>query len=281
MRSPSRSDSRPSVHGQASLTAGGTLNLCVPVAAKVKRAKFILQGPERQRIALATSIGQSNDGDRWAEAVAALGNLGSTTKKSVDLGVGGWEVLLTTKSGLRSSTARVVAAGRGHAGPRGTPPPDQHQLAVRLSAQEDGLVVVADSLPRQAELTGLEIGFTVVVLTGSLRGEWPTISGLIARSRSDMREVDLEWAIEGATFTASAPVDLMAPSNGVWEFFVVDTAGKRMPIRRGLPEGRDRRFDLSTPVWIVAFTGGVARVRGYSARDGRVRLSVVPVGVAA
>ena len=150
-----------------------------------------------------------------------------------------------------------------------------------LKAQKDGLALVLDPLPRQAELTGLDIGFTDVVLTGSLRGEWPTISGLIARSRSDKREVDLDWTVDAATFTAAAPVGSMAPSDGAWEFFVVDSAGKRMPIRRGLADGRDRRFDLSTPISIVAFTGGAARVRGYCASDGRVRLSVVPVGVAA
>lgn len=141
--------------------------------------------------------------------------------------------------------------------------------------------MVVDPLSRQAQLTALEIGFTDVVLTGTLLGEWPKVWRVIARCRTDKREFDLEWVVDGSSFSASAPVASMAQTEDVWEFYLVNESGRRMPVRQGLPDGRDRRYDLSTPVQIVAFEGGTARVRGYCAADGRVRLSVVPVGRAA
>lgn len=269
MRSSSRSDRRPSVHGQASLTSGGTLNLCAPVAAKVKRAQFVLSGPEGKRIVLSASIGRTIDGEPWAESVAAMG----------DVGPGTWEILLSTRSGLRSSTSRFVAANRGSASLLGAS--SEQPRAVSLLAQDDGLSVMVEPLPRQVQLTGLDVGFTEVVVTGALLGEWPKVWRVVARSRTDKRELDMEWVVDGTSFRASAPVASMALSEGVWEFLLVNETGQRMPLRQGLPEGRDRRYDLSTPVQIVAFTGGTARVRGFAARDGRVRLSVVPIGRAA
>ncbi|WP_309968669.1 hypothetical protein [Aeromicrobium panaciterrae] len=216
-----------------------------------------------------TSIGHTMEGERWAESVAHLG----------DVGPGTWEISLTTRSGLRSSTSRFVAASQGPASLLGAS--SMQPRALSLSTQDDGLAVVVDLLPRQAQLSGLEVGFTQVVLTGTLLGAWPKVWRVIARCRSDKRELDMEWVVDGSSFSAAAPVASMAQGDDVWEFYLVNESGQRMPVRHGLPDGRDRRYDLSTPVQIVAFEGGTARVRGYCAPDGRVRLSVVPVGRAA
>lgn len=267
---------RASIAGFASLTDGGTLNVSAPIDGGVRSAAFSLSQGRRRSISLPTTIRSTYAGSCWAESTVFLA---AAKRPDVDVAVvprGVWEVLLSTRAGLSSTTSRLVAPTRSAASLLENPTRDPQLVAVSLAADEAGLTVVVDEAPLHPQVTSVDVGFTDVVVTGTLVDGRPPVSSVIARRNSDKREIGMRWDVEGSNFRATAPVGSMATSEGVWEVLIVDAAG-RQHVRRGLPEGRDRRYDISTPVSVVAFDGGLARVRGYCARDGRVRMSIVPL----
>lgn len=267
---------RGSIEGFASLTDGGTLNLSAPIDGGVRSAAFTLSQGRRRAISLPTTIRSTYAGSCWAESTVFLA---AAARPDVDVAAvprGVWEVLLTTKAGLSSTTCRIEAPTRSAASMLESPTRDPQLVAVSLASDEAGLTVVVDEAPVHPQVISVDVGFTDVVVTGTLVDGRPPVSSVIARRNGDKREVVMQWEADTHTFRASAPVASMAASEGVWEVLIVDGAG-RQHVRRGLPEGRDRRYDISTPVSVVAFDGGLARVRGYCARDGRVRMSIVPL----
>lgn len=219
----------------------------------------------RSTHALPTCVVTDLSGSRRAEASALLASdhVDAAALQTVVLGPGTWNLELAEQKGNRS--IRIAQSS-----PHDVNPESGSSWA--LASGFRGAATIGVRAPELFPMVqGITIGFTVVKITGMFPGSSAGTADLVVRHR-DAFELLVPISVMENRFEASLPLDKMAGHDGAWECsFVVDGDAQRARMFRG------SRFALSTPVTLVAASGGLLRFRAYTGSHGQLNFSTTTI----
>lgn len=254
----------------ASVDGGDTLNIAVAAAADWVDPVLVLRRAELN-VELPTMISTDLGGLRRAESSVRLcaepGQASALPVVVVDPGA--WRIELLDRVG-GSSVTLVCDLHRDPARSPGA----MWSITV---APGDAVVVEAMSVKPYPRVETIAIGFTSIEVSGTLVGSWDSPLSFVVRLRGEELQLQAITTREDERFHVSLPLEAMIGHDGVWECHLQGSDEKRRAVTRHSGES-DRRFDVETPVRLVAASDGrLVRVRGYTTKSGGFRLSTTTI----
>lgn len=250
----------------ASVDGGDTLNIAVSAAADWADPVLVLQCAE-QEIELPTRTSTDLGGTRRAESSVRIGTAldQDSALPVIVADPGSWRIELRDRVGP-GSVPLIHDRQRDPANPRGA------SWSIN-GAVGDALVLEATPVQPYPRVETIAIGLTTIKVAGTLVGPWVPPLTVLMRLRGSELELDAPATCEGGRFRALLPLDDMIENDGVWECHLRVGHKTRRAVTR--PSGStDRRFDIETPVRLVAASDGrLVRVRGYTTKSGGFSLS--------